>query len=168
MPVLRRVASLALALSLAACGGASPPAGSPAPAPATSSAPAAAPGPDSAVATAEFGAWKDVPAGQRGAFMKAKVVPRMSQVFQAAAGAHETKFGCKTCHGPDMKAPKAFLPALTMRDGKLTAFAEKPEAAKFMAEKVLPAMAAALGEPIYDPATKQGFGCGGCHSIEMK
>ena len=55
-----------------------------------------------------------------------------------------------------------------MKDGKITAFAEKSEVANFMATKVVPAMAAAMGEKPYDPATHQGFGCAGCHTVEMK
>jgi cytochrome c551/c552 len=50
----------------------------------------------------------------------------------------------------------------------MTAFADKPEVAKFMAEKVVPEMAATLGEPPYDMTTHKGFGCGGCHTIDMK
>jgi cytochrome c551/c552 len=96
------------------------------------------------------------------AFMKARVMPRMSKVFT------KTETTCKTCHGPAYKEPKEFLPHLTMKDGKITAFAEKPEVSKFMAEKVVPEMAAAMGQPPYDPATHKGFGCGGCHTIDMK
>jgi hypothetical protein len=86
----------------------------------------------------------------------------MSKVFT------KTETTCKTCHGPAYKEPKEFLPHLTMKDGKITAFAEKPEVSKFMAEKVVPEMAAAMGQPPYDPATHKGFGCGGCHTIDMK
>jgi hypothetical protein len=100
--------------------------------------------------------------------MKANVVPRMGAVFKAKDAAHYAAFGCKTCHGPSMKDPKEFLPHLAMKDGKMTAFAEKPEVAKFMAEKVVPEMAATLGEPPYDMTTHKGFGCGGCHTIDMK
>jgi hypothetical protein len=38
---------------------------------------------------------------------------------------------------------------------------------KFMHEKVVPDMAAVFGKPAYDPATKTGFGCGGCHKMNM-
>jgi hypothetical protein len=37
-----------------------------------------------------------------------------------------------------------------------------------MAEKVVPEMAAALGMPPFNPATKTGFGCMGCHGVEKK
>jgi len=92
----------------------------------------------------------------------------MRPVFQAENAARYADFGCKTCHGPQLKAPQAYLPKLAMKDGKLTAFAEKPEIAKFMAERVAPTMAAAMGLPPFDMQTGQGFGCAGCHSVESK
>jgi hypothetical protein len=50
----------------------------------------------------------------------------------------------------------------------MTAFADKPEMAKFMVSSVAPEMAQAMGMKPFDPQTHQGFGCGGCHTIEMK
>ena len=41
------------------------------------------------------------------------------------------------------------------------------DSAKFMGEKVSPQMAALFGKKPYDPATNEGFGCGGCHKINM-
>lgn len=99
---------------------------------------------------------------QKAAFMKAKVAPTMAAVF-----AQEKDFGCQTCHGPDGKDPKEFLPQLTFKDGALTAFAEDPETSKFMLEKVVPAMAGVFGMEPYNPETQQGFGCGGCHGVAM-
>jgi hypothetical protein len=103
--------------------------------------------------------------------MKLKVAPKMAKVFQEADASHYASFNCKSCHGPDFKDPKDFLPKLTMKDGKITAFADKPEVAKvanFMKDRVVPEMAGALGVKPYDMKTKEGFGCGGCHAIEMK
>jgi hypothetical protein len=100
--------------------------------------------------------------------MKAVVAPRMEKVFQGHDAKRYGDFGCKTCHGPASADPKVFLPKLALKNGEIAAFSEKPEVAKFMAEKVVPEMAAAMGEPPYDPATKQGFGCAGCHTIEAK
>jgi hypothetical protein len=104
-------------------------------------------------------------AEQKAEFMKQKVMPAMEPIFKA----HEPSepFNCQTCHGPEFKLPKDFLPHLTFKDGNLTAFSEDPETAKFMAEKVTPAMASALGLPGFDPATQKGFGCGGCHTVDM-
>jgi cytochrome c553 len=100
---------------------------------------------------------------QKTEFMKQRVLPRMAKVFS-----NEANFGCKTCHGPKFEEPEDYLPHLTMQDGKITAFADKPEVARFMAEKVVPQMATALGLQPYDPATQQGFGCAGCHHIDQK
>jgi cytochrome c553 len=102
------------------------------------------------------------------AFMKANVTPSLGKVFKSHDEAQYAGFSCKTCHGPAYKNPHEFLPKLALKDGKLTAFADKPEVSKFMAESVVPAMAAAMGEPEYDPKTQKGFGCGGCHGIEKK
>ena len=41
----------------------------------------------------------------------------------------------------------------------------KPDMVKFMSEKVSPAMAEIFGKKPYDPATNEGFGCGGCHKM---
>lgn len=153
--------SLALPVVVAACGGAQPAA------PAAPSAPAASA--SAAPAVAAPGAWKDAKSkDEKVAFMKTKVAPHMAEVFRAADATRYAKFDCKTCHGPAYKEPKEFLPHLVMKDGKITAFAEKPEVAKFMAEKVVPEMAAIFGEKPYDPATKTGFGCMECHAIDMK
>jgi hypothetical protein len=108
----------------------------------------------------------DLTAEQKAEFMKQKVMPAMEPIFKAEEPGEA--FSCETCHGPDFKLPKDFLPRLTFKDNQLTAFAEDPEVAKFMAEKVTPAMASVLGLPPFDPATQKGFGCGGCHAIDMK
>jgi hypothetical protein len=114
-------------------------------------------------------AWSvDMPKEQKSAFMKANVVPNMKPVFQSANPTRYGDFGCKTCHGPEYKDPHEYLPKLTMKDGKITAFAEKPELAKFMAENVVPKMASAMGMPPFDPKTGRGFGCQSCHPIDQK
>ena len=102
------------------------------------------------------------------AFMKKNVLPVMGPVFQSHDAAKYADVSCTTCHGPAYKNPHDYLPRLTMKGGNLTAFAEKPAVAKFMAESVAPKMAAAMGQPPYDPQTHQGFGCGGCHAIDVK
>jgi cytochrome c553 len=108
------------------------------------------------------------PADQAVAFMKANVVPHLGPVFQAANAKRYADFGCKTCHGPNGKPPTEFLPHLTVQNGKMTAFVQHPDVSKFMAERVVPEMASALGKQPYDPATKVGFGCPGCHVVDVK
>ena len=145
---------------------AAPAASGSAAAPATSGSAAAPAASGSAAVPAAWG--PGMTKDQQIAFMKAHVMPRMKPVFQGADAKKYADFCCKTCHGPQYKEPKDFLPKLTMKDGKITAFADKPAVSKFMAEKVVPEMAAAMGMKPYDPATHQGFGCAGCHAVEMK
>lgn len=112
--------------------------------------------------------WKDAADGkQKGLFMKAKVLPKMKEIFQAHDAKKFAEVTCKTCHGPEHKNPKEFLPKLTFKGGKFTAEKEKPAMFKFMHEKVLPAMVEVLGEKPFDMKTMTGFGCSGCHSIDM-
>ncbi|MBP9112983.1 MAG: hypothetical protein KBF88_09265 [Polyangiaceae bacterium] len=99
-------------------------------------------------------------------FMRKHIVPRMEKAFQK--GDPKATVSCKTCHGPNYKTPTEFLPHLVMSNGSLLAFTEKPAVAKFMAETIVPEMASAMGLKPYDPATHQGFGCGGCHAIDQK
>lgn len=106
---------------------------------------------------------------QKSAFMKQRVMPVMGKVLaEMPEEEHHGEANCGTCHGQPFKLPKDFLPKLTMKGGELTAFKEHPKVAAFMHERVVPEMAKAMGMQPYDPATKQGFGCGGCHAIEMK
>lgn len=170
------LAAVACVVAAAACGGGQPEPVTPPTPSASASESAAAPttsasaAPSASVAVEPTGpVWKDDMSNDaKVAYMKANVAPRMSKVFKDHDAKRYAAFGCKTCHGPDGKEPKNFLPKLTMKGGNLTAFAEKPEIAKFMHEAVVPEMAAALGQKPYDPATKTGFGCSGCHAIEMK
>jgi hypothetical protein len=114
-------------------------------------------------------AWSDdLSPEQKGAFMAERVMPAMRPVFAQAPD-----FTCKTCHGPDQVDNKAFahpnqhLPRLEFKDGKMTSFETKPEVSKFMAEKVLPAMAQVMGKEPYSQDNPTGFGCNGCHAVDM-
>ena len=183
LPAVLTVA-LFSAVIAAACGGGHPEPASPVPAtsapiasttpapppPATTEAAVTPPPPASTTAPATPPptpkVWKEATTkDQQIAFMKANVAPRMAKVFQALDAKKYADFGCVNCHGPKYLPPKEFLPHLAMKKGK---FAGKPETLKFMMEKVVPEMASAMGEPPWDPATKQGFGCGNCHVIDAK
>ena len=173
-----------LFVTLSACGGtaaepATPasPTAAPSAAPATSSAPAAeAPKPAAAAAAPEQPApvpahdvWKDgMTKDEQIAFMKKNVVPEMGPVFKAYDAKRYAEFGCKTCHGPKFQEPKDYLPKLTFKDGKLASPSDEPQLAKFMAEQVVPHMATALGLKPFDMTTHTGFGCGGCHNVQVK
>lgn len=158
--------TLLLAFVLLGCGAREPEPKAPtSPAPSTEvPAPAAAP----AAPAAEAGAgWRDdFSKDEAVAFMKTRVMPRLGKVFQEHDAKRYAEASCKTCHGPQYKEPRDYLPKLTRKGGQLAAFTEKPEVAKFMAERVVPEMAAAMGQKPFDPATKTGFGCAGCHRVE--
>ena len=158
--------SLVAATALLACGGSQPAATTPAEPGATPA--AEAPAGEAPAAEGEL-VWSDsLPTKDKANFMKKKVMPAMSKVFQDHDAKEYADFGCKTCHGPSMKPkPAEFLPVLHFKGGKMAEADTKPEMVKFMHDSVTPAMAQLFGKPPYDPATQQGFGCNGCHKIEM-
>ncbi len=119
------------------------------------------------VATTEAPKFDTLPKDKKVEIMMTKVVPNVGKDFKEFNAKRYEKFGCATCHGPNKKSdPHDVLPKLTMSNGGAEKLAKsKPEIMKFMSEKVVPHMAEAMGEHAYDPATKQGFGCAGCHTI---
>jgi hypothetical protein len=159
--------SLVAAAALLACGGSQPAATTPAGETAASGENAA----DAPAAPAPEGelVWSDsMPTKDKGMFMKKKVMPAMTKVFQTHDAKEFADFSCKTCHGPSMKPkPAEFLPTLHFKGGKLVEADTMPAMAKFMHDSVTPTMADLFGKKPYDPATNEGFGCKGCHNIEM-
>jgi len=153
--------SVVAAAALLACGGSQPAATTPAE-------PGAAPAGEAPAAEGDL-VWSDsMSTRDKGMFMKKKVMPAMSKVFKDHDAKDYADFSCKTCHGPQMKPkPVEFLPTLHVKGGKMAEAEAKPEVAKFMHESVTPAMAELFGKKPYDPATNTGFGCGGCHKVEM-
>jgi hypothetical protein len=132
------------------------------------------PPPQSASASASAPtSWKDMDHNARLAFMKGTVMPKMHDEF-AAADKKWSDINCGTCHGDGAKAgtfkmPNPKLPVLPGdKDGFAKLFKEKPASMTFMKDKVVPDMAAMLGEAPYDPATQKGFGCAECHTFAGK
>jgi hypothetical protein len=136
---------------------------------------ASAPGPTTA-GTAGAGkpagdvAWADMNKEQRIEHMKTVVAPRMRQVFTNFNPDRYAKMNCMTCHGDSatdgsFKMPNPKLPKLpSSPDGFKQLAADKPAVMEFMKNEVKPKMAAMLGQPEYNPATKSGFGCTSCHT----
>jgi hypothetical protein len=171
------VAALLILAAAAACGGSAPPPATTPASPADSSSAGAGTAPPPADTSAAGGAadatvpatWsKDLPKPQQGAFMKANVIPPLSAAFKAHDATKYADFGCKTCHGHPFQDPHDFLPHLTFSGGNLTQFKDKPEISKWMHEVVEPTMAKAMGQQPYDMKTNTGFGCKGCHTVDMK
>jgi len=99
--------------------------------------------------------------------MTGVVMPDMGPVFKAFDPKRFAGFDCATCHVNHAHLPKDGLPKLVLSNGgyeKLVA--EQPEIMKFMGEQVVPAMVKAMAETPFDPATGQGFGCNGCHTVQ--
>ncbi len=168
-----RIALLAAPFVFAlACGGSAPAPVTPAPSstpPVDTSAPAPSTAPVATAAPTDgaLPPWETLTSMEdKAARMKTVVKPQMAKVFQAHDATHYGDFSCATCHGPKMSPKlKDFLPKLDLTpDGFKKMMADKPDMVKFMHEQVVPAMATAMGDKPFDPATKQGFGCTGCHA----
>jgi hypothetical protein len=175
-----RLTTLAFALSISAvvaCGGSQPPASAPPAAEADAAAPPAGePAADAgAPARAEGASAHAASSGfhalsheQQVEIMRTKVVSNVGKLFKEHDAAKYGNFSCKTCHGASSKnEPHDVLPKLTLSNGGFEKLQQtKPAMMKFMSEEVVPTMAAAMGEKPFDPATKQGFGCAGCHKVD--
>ncbi len=159
-----------------ACASHQNPAETPAPAAPTQSAAPAAPtaSESAAVAPAPTGPinWDAMSKEQRGAYMKQVVMPKMKEVFVAFDAKKYGDMKCNTCHGSgavngSFTMPNPELPKLPSDMSKFKQWAaKKPQMTEFMLKHVKPEMAKLLNEPEYDPATKTGFGCGACHTME--
>jgi hypothetical protein len=152
------VASVVGVSVLAACGGARP----------EPAAPAASTEPPATAAATKEEEFDDLPVEKKAEIMRTKVVPTLGALFKEHDAREFASFGCATCHGPKKdKSPQTVLPKLHLSNGGYGKLARlHPETVAFMANKVVPAMAEILHEPVWDPATKKGFGCAGCHAVD--
>jgi hypothetical protein len=99
--------------------------------------------------------------------MKTVILPTMGKLFADYDAKRYGDAGCAMCHGKNKQDPHVVLPPLTLSgDGFQKLMAAKPAVMKFMTEKVVGTMATSMGDKPFDPATKQGFGCGGCHTVK--
>lgn len=155
-----RTILLASLLVAAACGGSSTPPASPS-------------GADPSAGSAAAVVLPDVPFDQlspeqKGEFMKQKVMPAMTPIFQNHDAEEFKEFGCKTCHGPgaekgEFEMPNPELPVLDFNNMS----EHKPEDLKWMGDEVKPAMAKLLGEAEMTKENPEGFGCLGCHTMKQ-
>ena len=136
------------------------------PAPSASTADTSAP-PADATPKMPAASWDAMSHDQKVDWMKKVVMPKAKQVFTDYKADKYANMNCATCHGSGAKSgkfkmPNPELPKLSMAGGFKK---HDPDVVKFMATKVLPAVADAIGEKPFDPATKQGFGCKECHIV---
>jgi mono/diheme cytochrome c family protein len=100
-------------------------------------------------------------------FMKEKVVPTMTPLFQEHDPKEFAEFGCVTCHGEGAKEGKFIMPndALPKLFGP-SMDKYKKEDVEWMGKVIKPTMAKLLGEPEYSEENPKGFGCLECHEQE--
>jgi hypothetical protein len=114
-------------------------------------------------------AWNALSWEERHDTMTFAVLPNMARLFQRFRGASAPDMTCRTCHGEDAErvsyAMPHGLPPLDPRrmPDPNARDAKEAKMAKFMTEQVTPTMADLLGEPRFDPTTKQGLSCFSCH-----
>ena len=96
--------------------------------------------------------------------MRECVIPGMEQGFQDYDSDRYKELQCTTCHGEDPNSVGYAMPALFPLDW--SQIDTEGAAYQFMANTVVPDMAALLGVEPYDPKTQQGFGCSDCHASE--
>jgi hypothetical protein len=116
--------------------------------------------------------WKHKNREQRLDWMGLQVFPKLRQAFVERDPAY-ANFKCQTCHGSkmemvDFKMPNPGLFSLPKANPIESARDYDADVANFMVEKVVPTMAELLDMPAYDPETKQGFGCFGCHPSDAE
>ena len=112
--------------------------------------------------------WSAMSFDQKKMYMNDTVKPQMGELFLPV----HPDFNCPTCHGATAKDVKFKMPnTLDPLDPNNMPFASTDEkikgTAQFMMEKVVPRMADLLGQHPYNPETKEGFGCFGCHATKM-
>ena len=134
-------------------------------------APPAPPPPAATVPPGASRLWRDMTKVERADHMKAFVLPKLGPEFAKWEPKHYKDMKCAGCHGAgakdkSFKMPNPDLPKLPMtHEGFAELEKKKPEAMKLMKEQVMPQMQKLLGLPPFDMATKQGFGCGACHTF---
>jgi hypothetical protein len=110
---------------------------------------------------------------EKRAFMGARVLPKMREVFQGFDAKGYSGFACETCHGGDMEAVDFRMPnslyALPEKDTIAEAISYDEKTAKFMMEHVVPSFAALLSEKpgtLGNPGAPGGITCFTCHPHE--
>ncbi len=112
-------------------------------------------------------AFRDMTPEQRGEYMHDVVVPTMRELFQAQDPERFANFSCRTCHGENAREVNFHMPnglhPLTHEQIEAAFQSEEPMAV-FMTRQVWPRMGELLGEPLYNPETREGFSCMNCHA----
>jgi hypothetical protein len=128
--------------------------------------------PNSASGSAASGGtpWSQKTRDQKLEWMGLEVLPKMKALFVEYNGESFADFKCQTCHGNDMEVVDFKMPnslfALSGTDPVGSGKAYDEKLTEFMLTRVTPTMAKLLDMDMYNPETKQGFGCLNCHQSE--
>jgi hypothetical protein len=100
--------------------------------------------------------------------MKQKVMPEMKPLFQKHDAKDFAEFGCKTCHGDEVKdghfdMPNPKLPKLNFKDHNSK---YEPADLEWMGKEIMPTMGKILNLPLHSEENPKGFGCLACHTLE--
>lgn len=114
--------------------------------------------------------WETMGFEAKKAYMKAAVLPRMRQLFQAYDAKFFADFSCETCHGLDAESGRYEMPNEelfvlypTGHEKQIALVKRQPAILRFMFGTVVPEMRTLLGAAEFDPATGTGFSCFACH-----
>jgi hypothetical protein len=125
------------------------------------------PATETSAATQEKKAWETMTVEEKGHVMKTVVMPKARELFSAFNPEKYADVKCSLCHGPNPKEVNFKMPGPSLPKFEMSMFEDDPKEAKFMAEKILPFIAEALGKKPYNPADGSGDAkCTLCHGLE--
>ncbi len=111
--------------------------------------------------------WETMTVEEKGHVMKTVVMPKARELFSAFNAEKYADVKCTLCHGPNPKDTNFKMPSPSLPKFEMSMFEDDPDEAKFMAEKVLPFIAEALGKKVYNPADGSGDAkCILCHGAD--
>jgi hypothetical protein len=105
---------------------------------------------------------------QRKTHMRSVVLPRAAEIFGAWRPERYARVGCSLCHGVGasagvFKMPTDHLPRLSGQLLLGPEFEKHPQTTRLKLDRLVPAMADALGVKAFSLVTRSGFGCYSCH-----
>lgn len=112
--------------------------------------------------------WEEMTAAQRREHMRQTVMPLAAGIFQAWRPECFAAIDCRLCHGLEAdlgtyRMPTDHLPRLSGALLLGPEFASHPATTRLKLDRLVPAMAEALGVRTFSLVTRRGFGCYSCH-----
>ncbi len=112
--------------------------------------------------------WDKMDIQQRQTHMRDVVLPRVAPIFRAWKPERFATIECSLCHGDAVNTGNFHMPTdhLVRLSGDLLLGHERenfPETTRLKLDRLVPAMANALGMSQFNIITRRGFGCYSCH-----